>query len=339
MGRMLRERIDHPAAWTALEIGGKAGLARPLDERHLQAFEAYLAAMHGRPTTAIAREDFTDPAIEALAREARDALANGRGAVVFTGLDPARFGAEGYQRIYWLLGLQLGRPALQSERGDRLGWVRQETDNPFGRGYISNKELGFHTDFHELLSLASVQAADRGGESGLASSLTVHNMLLQRRPDLLEALYEGWFDGLYAYYKIFKSEAELPRERSPFFGTADGRVSFHNSLFNDRAALERDEPVPPLIVEALATAAAMANEPGVAARFLLQAGEMVFWHNWTITHARTAFENAPGRERVLMRLWLHAHETRPAPAVIFDRAHTVDRIHETLGAQARTAAG
>jgi hypothetical protein len=339
MGSIHRRHIDHPGAWTAAGLGGKAGLVRPLDAAHLDAFEAFLAATRGQPALEVRRETFHDAGLDDLGRWARREVRDGRGAVILSGLDPQRFGADGYRRIYWLLGQHLGQPALQSERGDVLGFVRQETDNPFGRGYISNTELGFHTDFHEILSLASVQTADRGGESGLVSSLTLHNMLLARRPDVLETLYEGWFDGLDAYYQIFKPKAELSAGRLPYFGLADGRVSLHQSLFNDRAAKERDLPYPPAIQEALAVLAAMANEPGVAARFVLEPGEMLFWHNWTTMHARSRFENGPGRERMLMRLWLHAHEPRPAPAAIFQRALAVDHIHQTLGAEGRAMAG
>jgi len=294
-----------------------------------------LSATADVPLLAIRREHFEDPRLSELGRECGAELVRGRGAVILTGLDPARYGPEGFPRIYWYLGRLLGRPAPQSERLDLLGYVRQEKDNPFGRGYISNMELNFHNDFHEVLSLACVEAASRGGESGLASSLAVHNLLLEERPDLLEALYEGWYDGLEAFYRIFRPKAELSTSLVPYFCSVDGLLSFHGlrSMFHDRAAEERGELFPAPLQEAIAAAQDMAGRPGVAARFTLEPGEMMFWHNWTLLHARSRFENAPGRERVLMRLWLHPHDKRPTPAVVTDRAAAVDKVHQQLVAQ------
>jgi hypothetical protein len=40
---------------------------------------------------------------------------------------------------------------------------------------------------------------------------------------------------------------------------------------------------------------------------------MCFANNYTVLHARTAFEDRPGPEtgRLLLRLWLTAHDRRP----------------------------
>jgi hypothetical protein len=324
-----------PAAWRADRIGGKAGLSHALGERELAAFEAMLGATEGIAVLDIEAEDFDDPHLAELGRLCRHELARGRGAVILTGLDVDRFGFEGYKRLYWYLGQLIGKPVAQSERGDRLGFVRQEKDNPYNRGYISNFEIRFHTDYHEVLSLAAVQAASEGGESGLCSGLTVHNMLLEERPDLLAAMYEGWFDGLYSFYGKYPPRERWPTEHVPNFAEQDGLLSIHaiGSMYNDLASRERGEPMPPLIAEIVQTVQAMAARPGIGARFVLEPGEMMFWQNWTILHARTAFTNAPGHERMLMRLWLDAHEGRPTPAFIRERAKLVDRIHAQIGAE------
>jgi hypothetical protein len=341
MAPIPRDPIVSPAAWRGDQIGGKSGLARPLEESELVALDEFLLATKAKPTLEIRDEDFSDSRINELARVCRHELVRGRAALILTGLDPSRYASDGYRRIYWYLGQLIGRPAPQSERGDLLGYVRQEKDNPFGRGYISNVELNFHNDFHEVLSLACIQSASQGGESGLASCLTVHNLLLEERPDLLELLYEGWYDGLHAFYRIYKPPAELAMRFVPYFGSSNGVLSLHGvaSMFNDQAAAERGVASPALIKEGVAAIQEIARRPGVAARFMLKPGEMVFWHNWTLLHARTAFENAPEHERVLMRLWLHPFERRAAPRSIRERADMVDQIHNQLRAQAVTAKG
>jgi hypothetical protein len=327
--------IISPAAWRADEIGGKAGLSRALTEAEFAAFEAMLKSVDGKPVLSIVPSDFSDPGLADLARHCRRELSAGRGAVILTGLDPARFGSDGYQRLYWYLGQLIGKPVLQSEKGDLLGFVRQEKDNPFNRGYISNFEIGFHTDYHELLSLASVQAASEGGESGLCSSLAVHNIMLDERPDLLAVLYEGWLDGLYAFYNLQPPEQSWWDRKVPIVAVQDGAASIHclGTHFSDYAARDRGLAVPRELDEAIQVFQAIAARPGIGARFVLHPGEMMFWQNWTVLHARTAFTNAPGHERMLMRLWMDAIDARSTPAFIRERAKLVDKIHTDIGAR------
>ncbi len=85
-----RRRTVGPAVWRADEIGGKEGLARALDERELSAFEALLAATRETPLLATGREQFADPSLDELGRACGHEVAQGRGAMVLTGLDPAR---------------------------------------------------------------------------------------------------------------------------------------------------------------------------------------------------------------------------------------------------------
>jgi hypothetical protein len=335
MNQQLQKAID-PAAWRADEIGGKAGLSRQLTIEELDAFEAFLNATRDVPELEVKKASYSDPHLEALGSAMKDAVMNGRGAVILTGLDLYRFGEDGFRRIFWYLGRLVGEPAVQSERGDKLGFVRQEKDSSLQRrGYTSNMELGFHADYHEVLALASVQTAHQGGESGLAPSLTLHNMLLERRPDLLKVLYQGHRDGIYCtnYTMAFEGRPPVPDDL-PYFCAQDGFVSL---IFGNHCehvwAEALNEPIPPALAEALETVKTYAQEPGVAAQFILEPGEMVFWHNWTLLHARTAFENAAGHQRVLMRLWLHAEPSRPVHPRIFARPYELDQLHARIKAE------
>lgn len=324
------------ATWRADEINGKAGLTRALTSGELDALDALIDATKAVPVLQLRPASFDDPRLKKLAHDCNGELVRGRGGIILTGFDPARYEFDDYRRTYWYLGCLLGEPARQSERGDLLGYVRQEKENPYGRGYISNMELAFHNDFHEVLSLACVKKASVGGESGLVSSLTIHNILLKERPDLLAALYEGWYDGMEAFYKIFRRKADLNSNFVPFFYEADGRPWLHgiNAMFSNKAAVERDEAMPAILEEALAALQAIAARPGIAARFILEPGEMIFWHNWTLLHARHSFVNQPGHERVLMRLWLYPFESRVKSGPAPDRANAVDRIHRTIATEA-----
>jgi hypothetical protein len=321
-------RQNHDASvWRADEIGGKDGLIRVLDRDRLAALADLVSTTAGQPVFDLKPADFRHPALEELGWACRYELAHGRGAVVLTGLDREAFALDDFRRIYWYLGQLIGQPVVQSEKGDLLGHVQYEKAESLRRGYTSNVELGFHTDFHELLSLASVQTALEGGESGFVSSGYIHNVMLEECPGLLRPLYTGWYDSLEAFwFQKLRDRNRLPNQMVPYFGLAEGRLSFHNSLFLSLAAQERGEAVPAVFDEAQAAIAEIAARPGIAARFLLEPGEMVFWHNYAVMHARSEFRNGPGRERLLMRLWMHAHEKRPTPAAIAARGPQTDRM-------------
>jgi hypothetical protein len=323
-----------PSVWRADEIGGKAGLSRTLGRDTLAVLAEMVAATADQPLFDLKPGDFRHPALDELGRACRHELAHGRAAVVLTGLDREALSLDDFRRVYWFIGQLIGRPVVQSEKGDLLGHVQYEKSDTIRRGYTSNIELGFHTDFHELLSLASVQTAREGGESGLVSSGYIHNVMLEECPDLLRPLYMGWYDSLEGFwFQKLRERERVPDEMVPYFGLAGGKLSFHNSLFPSLAAQERGETVPEIFAEAQGAIAEIAARPGVAARFLLEPGEMVFWHNYAVMHARSEFRNAPGRERLLMRLWMHAHEKRPTPAAIAARGPETDRMLAELRSQ------
>lgn len=50
----------------------------------------------------------------------------------------------------------------------------------------------FHTDAGDIVSLLCLQAAAEGGESYLASSWLVYNILAKERPDLVRTLASDW---------------------------------------------------------------------------------------------------------------------------------------------------
>ena len=66
--------------------------------------------------------------------------------------------------------------------------------------------------------------------------------------------------------------------------------------------------------EALDLVDAIAHDEAFALKFITEPGEAVFFNNLTILHNRTAFEDAedPALKRHFLRLWLVAHEPRPA---------------------------
>jgi len=306
-------------AWRTDDSGGAEGLTRRLSAAHIAALDAAVAATQGREATDVTADDFgAAPLVELMAAVRWDIMA-GRGAVLLSGIDLGRYGPEGFKRLHFGLGAHLGAAAPQSARQDRIGFVRKEP-SPELRGYLSDTELGPHTDYHEVLSLASVVAAREGGVSGFVSAAAVYAAMQAECPDLLAPLLEGYY-----YPTGLDSVTDY---KVPSFAVVDGRVTLYNYvIFISQAAAIRGEPVPPRLVEALRAMFKVAARPELMTRFTLQPGEIVFWHNFRVMHSRTAFKNEPGRERLLLRLWLNAHEGVPMAKGFRETAALLDRQH------------
>ena len=317
--------IDHPSAWMARDVGGKVGLTRDLEPAHIEAIESLLRRVRGIPFQRITRQDFDHPALNAWLAELREVIMNGRGIAVIRGIAAARYDLGDLERIYWGFGTHLGIAVEQSAKGDRLGYVENGADDGRQRGYRSLQELRMHTDSYEVVGLMGVRSAKSGGLSGMASSLAVHNEILRTRPELLVPLYRGY---RYASGEAKFSSKAVTDEAIPIFSVTQGLVSCtYERLHIDAAAVTLGEPLPDDLVEAMNYFDQLAGRPDIAASFLLEPGEMLLFHNYTNLHSRTAFEDAPDRKRLLLRLWLDVPGGRPADPSLSVRADTYRRIY------------
>lgn len=313
---------DDSALWTSSAVGGKDGFVRRLGADHLAALRELLERTRHLDLESVRRADFDHPIVNDFMAAVRRDIMDGRGAAILSGIELAQFTEDEFKRICWGLGAHLGIAAAQSYRRDRLGYVQKEENNPTARGYLMDVELRSHTDFHEILCLACVRRAASGGESGLASSLAVHNAMLDSHPQLLAALYEG-------FRQEWAGGQPISSETIPVFCRVDGKVScyYHPlALFNAAKAL--DVELPAELVEGIRTFSAYADSPELRADFMLQPGEILFWHNFLLLHSRRAFQNSESDRRLLLRLWLNVPQGRPMHPAFTGRARAMDLEHE-----------
>lgn len=313
-------RLGEPSgAWQSATCGGAEGLTRRLSAAQLDAIDVAVRATEGRAPTDVTAGDFGGPVLDELMAAARYDILAGRGAVLLSGIDMERYSLEQFQRLHFGLAAHLGVAVEQSARHDRIGMVRKEP-NPERRGYLMDTELGPHTDFHEILSLACITAAEEGGVSGFVSAAGVYAAIKDERPDLLAVLEEGF------YYPT--SLTTVTDYKVPTFSVVNGHVAIYNYvIFIAQAAGILGVPVPPQLVEALRYLFTVCKRPEMMARFMMQSGEIVFWHNFRCMHSRTSFKNVPGRERTLIRLWLHAHEHFPLAKGFIEISRLLDSQH------------
>ena len=329
VAEQVREADQVEAGWTAAALGGRESLvmALPAEARDATVAAARRAAKDAETGHRQfgSREDFAAPSIARLMATVADRLDRGPGAVILTGLDVDALGQDVFVQAVAGLMQQLGELAPQSRRRDRVGYVQKERNNPTARGYTADIELTAHTDFHEIVALASIRAAPPGGggESGLTSFAGLRRVLADEHPEVLPLLAQG--------FPHDSSAAGLMSDGPvPLIAEVDGVVSgYHQPLFMKAAERALGAPMSPELKEAAAVFARVANRPDVQLNFTLQPGEIMIWHNFRVMHARAKFNDTPEHSRLLIRFWVNPDRHVPLPAVFLSQRRKFDRLHES----------
>ncbi|MEM7565294.1 MAG: TauD/TfdA family dioxygenase, partial [Pseudomonadota bacterium] len=185
--------------------------------------------------------------------------------------------------------------------------------DPKERAYRNSTELDMHTDACDVVAMMCLQKAASGGISGYVSAISIYNEVLQRRPDLMPVLMTGF------HYHRFGEEAPgqspVTEEKIPVFSFEQGYLSVNYlRSYIEMAAEELQQPLSRPEIEALDLVDEIAHDDRFALKFITQPGEAVFFNNLTVLHNRTAFDDAEEEslKRHFLRLWLVAHQPRPA---------------------------
>lgn len=321
MARRQRQIITGPAAWIGPEIQHDESWIYRIDAAAIEEIDAALA--HVRRLGAkipFPADAFPLPRFAAeLDRILDEDIEKGRGFVLMRGIPRSRYTDEECELIYWGLGAHFGMPVSQNARGHLLGHVRDEGRihaDPSARGYQTNQRMDFHTDMLpiDVLGLFCLRTAKSGGASKLVSALTIHNVLREERPDLLETLY-GTF---HIDWRGEEPAGENPWFSLPMFSEHDGLVTTRiNSLpYYESAARHGKQYGPtPIQREALEAVQEIANRPELMLSMDFREGDIQLLNNHILLHAREAYEDypEPGRERHLLRMWIAVSDDRRRP--------------------------
>jgi hypothetical protein len=321
-------RLQGACVWSGAEMARSRRWVREFPPRVLDAIDAALQRAGDLDWRDLDRRNFPLPGAEAFLDDVREELENGCGMVMLRGLDVSRYDQPELRRIWYGLGCHLGTPMYQNRRGEAMREIRDEgaggaslygeTVDAAGRRFLSSGArtlssgpLRFHTDRCDVVGLLCVRQAAEGGVSRLASSATVHNEMLARRPDLHALLcrpiprsrFGEEAGGEHVVYDL------------PVFGVRDGKLTSHFSLtYIESAQLRPDaRQLAEAEHEAIRMLMQVADETCFEMRFA--PGDIQLLNNHVIYHARTAFEDdaAAGRDRMLMRLWLSVPNSRALP--------------------------
>lgn len=265
----------------------------------------------------IGREAFPlDGLVEKLADVERE-LIDGRGFVQISALDATRYSDDDLTMLYWGIGMHLGDPWPQNKYGHMMGDVTDQgkaLDDPTIRGNeIGLVGLDYHTDGSDLVGLMCLRKAKSGGLSCVANVVAIYNELVERRPDLIAALYEP----LPWDYRGEQPKGGAEFYSRPCFTEHDGRI-FVRFIPQYIKASQRHAAAPRLsaiAVEALDTIASMARDPQFNVYMDLQPGAMQFINNYHVLHGRMPYEDdvANGYKRHLKRLWLATRYLKNRP--------------------------
>ena len=285
--------IDSEAAWLVADLP-------PLDMLRQPFPGSVLDNLMG------GRDDGSSPlaAVTHWAGELRD----GRGFVLLGGLPVQDWSLAQAKDFMSALGSQFGILGQQNPRGDVIGEVRNTGAalvNPAARNYVTDREFKPHCDAADLLGLLCIRPAESGGQSRLTSSVSVFNLLFQERPDLAHRLFEPVLLDLMDE----QPDGFDPVARLAPASYADGRLStFYISDYFRSATrhpgFERDAAE----AELLDWYDRLAADPQLELRFDLVPGDLLLVNNHLMLHARDAFVDAPGRERLLLRFLVSCPE-------------------------------
>lgn len=320
---LLRPLVEGPSVWTGAEMRRReTEWAYRLSPTEIVEIEAAVAAVRkrGLDLADIRRDDFPLPTLGPVLERLCAEVVDGRGFVLLRGLPVEHRSIEQNATAYWGIGAYFGSARSQNAKGHLLGHVydlRQglSATNPHLRSYATSERQNFHIDRCDVVALLCVRRAKAGGLSTLVSSMTLHNVMAEHRPDLLERLYQPF---------PVDRRGEVPEGKAPFyeapvFNRHDGNVSVLYSRLHIGSAQRFPEArrLTPADFEALDMLQELAADPELRLDMNFMPGDIQFLHNHTILHARSAYEDwpEPERQRHLLRLWLAPAQARPLPPV------------------------
>src|SRR5260221_986867 len=254
-----RQPFATRAAWYGADMARSNAWVRPLGAGERGEIDTALERVRRIPLFEITKDDFRLAATADFLAAVSEELEDGFGAVRITGIPVARYSEDELRHVFWGICAHLGTAMYQNSRGEIMGEVRDESLDATPTYVVprdgkirssrarsrSTRPLRFHTDRTDVIALVCARNAAAGGVSKLASTVTIYNELLKRRPDLLEVLCQDF------WRSRPEDEDGGPGGRvfkMPVFGISDGKLtSQYSRTFVEQA---QEYPEVPRLTEA-----------------------------------------------------------------------------------------
>lgn len=324
--------LEEAAAWRPEDLAADDSWTHRLDDSELGELDHAVERAHARGLGAgnFGRDDFPLPTLSKRIDRIVHELEHGRGCVLVKGLPVEQYDLPDLELLYWGLGVHMGIPITQNAKGDLIGRVTDSGRNYYSknvRGYTTNNAIRPHCDSSDVVALLCLHHAKAGGESIIASSLTVFNEILRTRPEYLDSLAEGFYFDLRGEGATGDPD-EVTRHKVPVFCYHDGRLSArYNQKTIEDGQRKAGSPLDCQAQEAVRYVGELALEKGIRFDMRFERGDIQILNNHTILHARNDFEDfpEPDRKRSLLRLWLNLRDGRKLPPRFAERLNTGPR--------------
>jgi hypothetical protein len=299
--------VASPAAWKRPDLEGAPWRVR-LTSGEASELQSAVSAWRARglPLSKLTKAEFQLPTLAPKIEMWRAEVATGRGLQVVSGIPVEAWSVEEACIFFWGFGQHLGRPGAQNRKGDLLGHVRDtgaDRQDRYVRQYLTTQNIPFHCDAADLVGLLCLRRAKSGGLSRIASSVSVYNEVLRRRPDIAPRLFEP-------FMLDTRDEAEanglkvLPVPPCRYAGGVL-RTFWHSEYFRTS---QRHEGVRLTAVEnqLFDLYDEISASPDFHVDMDLEPGDVQLLSNHTVIHARTDYVDfpEPDRKRHLLRLWV-----------------------------------
>ncbi len=321
---MRKQPIEGPAAWYGADLTGSTEWMYHLSRCEVDEVDAAVATVLDGETEIVDvhRDDFPLPTLGPALSRIQEEVVNGRGFVLIKGLPVLRYSMQEAATAAWGIATYLGEAVPQNAKGHLLGHVKNighDPHNPLHRIYATNYRQPFHTDSCDVVGLVCLRPAKSGGLSSIASSVTIYNEMLERRPDLVEQLTRP-------FYVDRKGEVPQGKKdyyRMPVFNHYSGHlITIYARDFIEAAQRHREVPrLTARQLEALDMVDALVASDRVRLNMKLEPGDIQVLHNHQVLHARTSYEDhpQPERKRHMLRLWLSQPNGWPLPPIFGER--------------------
>src|SRR3954465_14067088 len=263
-----RRPIGGPSAWTGADMRGReAEWSYRLSSSEIAEIEAALKLVQARglDIAETRREDFPLQTLGPVLDRLRAEVLDGRGFVLLRGVPVEDRPIAESAIAYWGIGSYFGSARSQNAQGHLPGHIYDlggsSATNPNIRSYATSERQNFHIDRCDVVALLCLRRAKAGGLSTIARSMAVHNVMAERRPDLLERLYRP----LPVDRRGEVPEGKAPFYEAPVFNDYDGKLSVLYSRLHIGSAQRFPDArrLAPEDYEALDMLAALAGDPAL----------------------------------------------------------------------------
>ena len=310
---VLNRPITEPSAWAPADLTENSSwdINLGVEEAEDLVAASEQARQLGLSLEAITAENFPLPRCANVTARIRQELRGGRGFALMHGFPVEGNAREDIARMYWGFCAHLGLGVTQNSDGGLIHYVTEGRlrPNQGTRGVGDPGKVSLHVDLADCTTLLCVRQAADSPHSRLASSTAIHNAFLERAPEHLARLYQG-----FAWDRQNEhGETETPTTgyRVPVFSHRDGLVSCrYNRNWITKAAMRGDgfTDDETALLDLLDE---LAHEHRF--EFPFQPGDVQFVNNYTVLHGRAPHRPAASEDdaRVLMRIWFNMDDIRP----------------------------